>query len=642
MISLILFLSILLLLNNTNKVNSIQIITSSRKLLSQRFLTTTINNNNNNNKRKQNTSPPKTSSPTTPIIPPCSPNTNITIPFPYPTTYCGLNFNGGRKFLGIPYAKPPINELRFAPPQLLTPPPPPISPYEDDDAIPATLFSPSCPQLHKSNRYLNTFIQSEDCLTLNIFIPQSVFFHVKLALKPVLVYLPGFQFSRSNTPDVNGQNLVTFTDVIVVTLNSRLGSLGFYSFPGSSGNLGILDQQMALQFIVKNIQAFGGDPLRITLFGDGTGGSQAVGLHLLSIPSSAKLFQNAIMESNPLAILFPTKSEILGDRLTLFNSALCQVLSSTTTSSSSSLAVLLSSSCQTNPNQQLSLEELKQIPFSIFLQAEVIFQSIAPAQLISQHGLSGLLPWTPYIDGKLISSQPFKGFGVGIPIKPVLFGWNQNDSISFMNSINIPATMTLATLFSPVKSKNINERATTTTTITTKQSHPLLTNILLNDPNIIQDILYRCGNMIWGRNLRYFYKKAPFYAYEFLSSPQTGYVVTDITSPIECGEIARELVCSVAEKPFVWGNLVYVYPKGVPLNLSRLQSQIVQLWTNFAKYGELTTKHDDWPLFDGTHAFQLGYSSGNHYEQQQGNTDESSNDIWQNANCATWKSILDS
>ena len=95
--------------------------------------------------------------------------------------------------------------------------------------------------------------------------------------------------------------------MVVVTLNYRLGALGFLAVPelGLTGNYGILDQRLALRWVAENIAAFGGDPRKVTIFGE-SAGAMSVGLHLFSIPQNRGRFRAAIMESNPLALPYPS------------------------------------------------------------------------------------------------------------------------------------------------------------------------------------------------------------------------------------------------------------------------------------------------------------------------------------------------
>jgi len=190
-------------------------------------------------------------------------------------------------FLGIPYAAPPLGNLRWKPPQE-------VAPWTDVRS--STIYGSSCPQ--PGQRDNDTF--SEDCLYLNVWTPAEK----AEARLPVMVWIHGgaFNFGSGSQPEYDGKNLA-LKGVVVVTLNYRLGPLGFLAHPlltdesehGTSGNYGLLDQIAALQWVQKNIAAFGGDRDRVTIFGQ-SAGSRSVSLLMIS-PLSAGLFHRAIAES---------------------------------------------------------------------------------------------------------------------------------------------------------------------------------------------------------------------------------------------------------------------------------------------------------------------------------------------------------
>ncbi|THC88075.1 hypothetical protein EYZ11_012476 [Aspergillus tanneri] len=179
-------------------------------------------------------------------------------------------------FLGIPYAKPPINDLRFRPPQ-------PLEDAADDQIIRnATQFGPVCYQFRYqtvlADNLAPTSPESEDCLSLNIFTPRS---RPESQLLPVLVWLYGGAFNEGGTsaPLFNPTGLVAnHPEIIVVTLNYRLNVFGFPNSPAipiTEQNLGIRDQRAALEWLRANLAPFGGDPSRITLGGQSAGADSA-------------------------------------------------------------------------------------------------------------------------------------------------------------------------------------------------------------------------------------------------------------------------------------------------------------------------------------------------------------------------------
>ncbi len=194
---------------------------------------------------------------------------------------------------GIPYAAPPTGDLRWKPPQ-------PAAPWTAPR--PSALAS-VCPQDASS---FGDASMTEDCLYLNVWKPAVAAPSDAGSGAPVMVFVHGgsFEYGSGSYPLYDGTHLAATTKNLVVTLNYRLGALGFLSNPAlraedpsfpSAGNYGILDQVAALQWVKANIQAFGGDPSNVTLFGESAGGTSML-VHLAS-PKSAGLFQRMIIES---------------------------------------------------------------------------------------------------------------------------------------------------------------------------------------------------------------------------------------------------------------------------------------------------------------------------------------------------------
>ncbi|HZZ32269.1 MAG TPA: carboxylesterase family protein [Phenylobacterium sp.] len=201
-------------------------------------------------------------------------------------------------YRGIPYAAGPSGPLRWRAPQPVTPWP---------GVRPATANGAACPQPHLSDDpWAQVGPQSEDCLFLNIFAPaKTAAQKQKRAADAVMVFVHGGSFIRGSggVPLYDGSALAR-RGVVVVTINYRLGRLGYFAHPaltaehadgGRLGNYGLMDQIAALQWVQKNIAAFGGDPKRVTVFGESAG---AVAVQMLTTTQAAKgLFVRAISES---------------------------------------------------------------------------------------------------------------------------------------------------------------------------------------------------------------------------------------------------------------------------------------------------------------------------------------------------------
>ncbi|XP_034287340.1 neuroligin-4, X-linked isoform X1 [Pantherophis guttatus] len=229
------------------------------------------------------------------------------------------------QYLGVPYASPPTGERRFQPPE---------PPSSWTGIRNATQFAAVCPQYLDERSLLNDMLpvwftanldtvmtyvqdQNEDCLYLNIYVPtedgantkksadditstdrgEDEDIHDQNSKKPVMVYIHGGSYMEGTGNIVDGSILASYGNVIVVTINYRLGVLGFLSTgdQAAKGNYGLLDQIQALRWIEENIGSFGGDPKRVTIFGSGAGAS-CVSLLTLSHYSEG-LFQKAIIQS---------------------------------------------------------------------------------------------------------------------------------------------------------------------------------------------------------------------------------------------------------------------------------------------------------------------------------------------------------
>lgn len=192
-------------------------------------------------------------------------------------------------YLGIPYAAPPVGPQRWRPPQ---------PPARWHGTRPATHFAAHCPQ---PTGVFGRPSTSEDCLYLNVFRPARQ----SSGDLPVMVWIHGGAYVGGESDDYNPAGLVA-NGVIVVTINYRLGALGFLADPalasrpgGPTGDYGLMDQQAALRWVRQNIRAFGGNPANVTIFGESAGG-QSVLLQLIS-PTARGLFAKAIAESGGYA-----------------------------------------------------------------------------------------------------------------------------------------------------------------------------------------------------------------------------------------------------------------------------------------------------------------------------------------------------
>jgi para-nitrobenzyl esterase len=257
----------------------------------------------------------------------------------------GIDDGTVRKFLGIPFAAAPVGDLRFKPPE---PHARWLMPRD------ATAFGAHCPQVASPFGIAST---TEDCLFLNVWAPSRRHHgddgdgdddrdgdddHDKMAddddhgddqgehgLRPVMVWIHGGALRVGESDDYDATKLVNRGNAIVVTINYRLGALGFMAHPAltaespdhASGNYGFLDQQAALRWVRRNIVFFGGNPFNVTVFGESAGG---LSTHVqLASPLAAGLFQRAIVESGAYMLNQPSLATAEGIGTAIANRAGC-------------------------------------------------------------------------------------------------------------------------------------------------------------------------------------------------------------------------------------------------------------------------------------------------------------------------------
>lgn len=280
----------------------------------------------------------------------------------------GRRSRGAWTFRGIPYARPPVGPLRFAPPE-------PAEPWAGvRDALEFGPVACQRPSALESMLGARRPTMSEDCLTLNVWTPAA-----DGARRPVLVWVHGGAFvtGSGGTPWYDGANLAA-RDVVVVTLNYRLGALGFLHLEAvdGSGNAGILDQAAALAWVAANAGAFGGDPGNVTVFGE-SAGAMSIGA-LLGLPAARGRFGRAVLQSGACAHVSDREA---ADRV-----------------AQEVLAEL---------DRPRSIEELRSVPAGAVLDAQ--------GEVSARHAadpLSGL-PFQPVVDGATLPRHPLDAVAAG-------------------------------------------------------------------------------------------------------------------------------------------------------------------------------------------------------------------------------------
>ena len=294
--------------------------------------------------------------------------------------------------LGIPYAAPPVGDLRLRAP---------IEHAAWTDVRDATKFGPA--SLQTKTEY-DEAQGSEDCLYLNVYSPAAAKDSAPL---PVMVWHHGGGFVSGSGNAFYGAYLARTANAVVVTVNYRLGPLGWLGLPSlaaeapdhSTGNYGLLDYIAALKWVKRNISAFGGDPGRVTIFGQSAGGEVAFGL--VGSPLGAGLFHRAISMSAPAAIPLPTVAQNAASRAKYLAKLGCS-------------------------DEATQIARLRSVTAK-----EIIDAADESWNMLGNTGLS----WTPTIDGVVLVDQWINRFRQGkINRVPVMAG-NAKDEVRLMGAI---------------------------------------------------------------------------------------------------------------------------------------------------------------------------------------------------------------
>lgn len=303
--------------------------------------------------------------------------------------------SGGAEFLGIPYAAPPVGKLRWVAPQ---------EPSGWAGVRDATYYRPACPQLPSSwlpEMLGRTEMQtSEDCLYLNVWTPR-LSAHARL---PVMVWVHGGGNVEGSQewPPLGGT--LAAHGVVVVTINYRLGVLGYLAHPALSaessdhvsGNYGLLDQMAALRWVKRNIAKLGGDPGRVTVFGASSGSLDVC--DLMASPMASGLFQRAIMQSG-----------------------VCVDGWSPTLKEQEASGAAFATKVAGEAGGATAIEKLRALPAD---------------ELVRVADKTGGMDWNPVVDGHVLDDQPLLVFRRGQEVKvPVIVGSNLDEVSIFASPL---------------------------------------------------------------------------------------------------------------------------------------------------------------------------------------------------------------
>lgn len=483
---------------------------------------------------------------------------------------CGITRTGTQghrsaAYLGIPFAEAPVGALRWKPPvaraSLGT------APFR------ATRYGAQCVQPGPGSTGVTG---SEDCLSLNVYRPAGP----QQSGLPVLVYIHGggFLVTQSNE-ELDGSALAS-QGTVVVTFNYRMGVFGFLRYTdrraGIAGNFAIQDQQLALKWVRDNISAFGGDPSKVTLFGE-SAGAMSVGFHLFTAPSSTSLFQAAAMESNLMGLKYSTASQAAGVGRSYVN-LLCRSY--------------VSGRCPATGAwlRSLTAEQVAQGAGLTYPPGGM--PGLMTLAIENRGGVEA--DWAPTVGvAPLTNRQPIDGYGPGSRPKPFIFGVNATEGAFFLPS---PSTLTPSQYMTIVRRAfgaagaerivNYSEGGRRIYDPYAYRPRPQggLTRASRALARLQTDFIAGAANMKMAATVR---RQAPGtrmfgYHFTFRSS-------FDFTGLQRC-TYAALTTCHTDEIPYVWSQLVEKDQFGLTVPVKaptqselRLAAQMSSAWAGFAK-----------------------------------------------------------
>ncbi len=444
-------------------------------------------------------------------------------------TLRGIATAGADEFLGIPYAAPPVGALRWQPPQ----------PVSWTGTLPADALPSPCPQPASASGVAST---DEDCLDLNVYRPTR-----GGSALAVMVWVHGGAYETGTGDQYDGTALVQ-DGVIVVTINYRLGYLGFLAHPaldagsrGGSGDYGLMDQQAALRWVKRNIAAFGGDPGNVTVFGQSAGG-QSIYDHLVS-PGASGLFERAIIESGAYAVQLPSQQTAEANGVSFAHAVGC-----TSTTDPTCLRAL-------SVQQILALEA-------------------TPGRGSS----AALTQFEPNVGPSVLPVQPLFAISLGVLNRvPVLQGSNHDEARLFtFEQFDAPGTELTTSGYPGAIAALVGQPLAPLV----EAAYPLAAYASpdLAYSALFTDAGFSCGARGFDQLLSH---SVPTFAYEFADENAARLLLpADPFMPLGAPH--------TSELPFLWPALIGVNgPAGASMSADEvtLSTHMRAAWTNFAKTG---------------------------------------------------------
>jgi para-nitrobenzyl esterase len=444
----------------------------------------------------------------------------------------GLANGAVDEFLGIPYAAPPVGALRWQPPQ----PAARWSGVRD-----ATQFAPHCPQSAGPFGQAST---SENCLFLNVFTPS----HRQAGSHfPVMVWIHGGALVSGESNDYDPSQMVA-DGVTVVTINYRLGALGFLAHPaladanGQSGDYGLMDQQSALRWVQRNIASFGGNPHNVTIFGESAGGLST--LSQVASPQARGLFERAIVESGS------------------YN--LTQASLSSAEAAGEAFATKAGCTSQT----------------------AACLRSLPVSAILADQDAAG---YTPNINSEVLPETLGTAFATGnFNRVPIINGTNRDEWRLFVALSELEGNPVTASNYQSMISSTLGVPAAVAAVIAAKYPLTAFPSPSVALGAVGTDAIFACPALTIDQSVSHF---VPTFAYEFNDENAPELFLPPVSFPYGAAH--------ASEIQYVMDLPTAAFPKGLSAQQQQLAATMKGYWTNFAKRGFPSSFGAPfWPFFN--------------------------------------------
>ncbi len=442
----------------------------------------------------------------------------------------GLANGAVDEFLGVPYAAPPVGALRWQPPQ----PAASWSGVRD-----ATQFAPHCPQPAGPFGQAST---SENCLFLNVFTPshQQAGSHL-----PVMVWIHGGALVSGESNDYDPTQMVA-DGVTVVTINYRLGALGFLAHPaladtnGQSGDYGLMDQQAALRWVQRNIASFGGNPHNVTIFGESAGGLST--LSQVASPQARGLFERAIVESGSYNL---TQASLAN-------------------AEAAGQAFAVKAGCAS--------------------QTAACLRSLPVSTILADQDAAG---YTPNINSEVLPETLGTAFATGnFNRVPIINGTNRDEWRLFVALSELAGNPVTASNYQSMISSTLEVPAAVASVVAARYPLTAFPSPSVALGAVGTDAIFACPALTIDQSVSRF---VPTFAYEFNDENAPELFLPPVSFPYGAAH--------ASEIQYVM-DLRTAFPKSLSAQQQQLAATMKGYWTNFAKRGfPSSSGTPGWPLF---------------------------------------------